>query len=383
MNFPAVQILVKLPDFSEFCALSGKWDYATNFQAPLLRLMNANSIFMKRTLILISLFLVLGGAAWYAISLKKNQTGTHVTWDMDFAVHNPQDVGKIFIADRSGQTATVEQKKGKWIYNGKYPARPSAIEILMEAITQVNVLTIPPNGAVPGMVKEMAANGLKIEVYNPSGDKLKTYYIGGVTNDERGTVYMMDGSEQPYVVHIPGFIGALRRRFLLGDDEWRDRAIFNEKPEEIQYVSVEYPQRKSESFQLQKTGDAEYDIKPFYDGTPILHAPRRKGVAEAYLVQFESLAAESFETNNEARDSVRNLVPFAVVTMKKNDGTEKKVRFWPLEVETRRDNGMPFVTRYFTDVNNEDFLLTQDRVFGVLFRGYDFFFEGLPAKKRI
>lgn len=337
---------------------------------------------MNRTLLMVVLFLVMGGTVWYFLANKKKQAGSYVSWDMDFAVKNTDNIGKIFIADRAGNTVTLEQKGKVWMYNGKHPARPSAVQTLLETISQVNVLNIPPNGAVPSMVKEMAAVGIKVEIYDREGKNMKTYYVGGVTNDERGTVLMMDGSEQPYMVHIPGFIGQIRMRFLLRDDDWRDKAIFREKPEEIQSVSVEYPQRKNESFKLEKTGEAAYDVQPYFSTTTAMRSPQRKGVAEAYLVQFEQMVAEAFETQNPLRDSVKALVPFVIVTMKKTDGQEKKLRFWPVDVETSRD-GKNFVSRYFTDVNNEDFMLTQDRVFGGIFRGYGFFYEGIPEKKRL
>ncbi|MFN0215575.1 MAG: hypothetical protein ACKVT2_15060, partial [Saprospiraceae bacterium] len=162
---------------------------------------------MNKTLLLVALFLVLGGAAWYALSIKKKQSGTHVAWDMDFAVKYPKNIGKVFIADRKGGTATLEKNGNQWLYNGKHPARPSAVESLLETFANVNVLNIPPHGAVPGMVKELSADGIKVEIYDLKGKSMKTYYVGGVTNDERGTVLMMEGSEQPYLVHVPGFIG--------------------------------------------------------------------------------------------------------------------------------------------------------------------------------
>ena len=337
---------------------------------------------MNRTLLLVVLFLLLGGTAWYALSHRKDQH-SKVAWDMAFAVKNADEIGKIFIADRQGSTATFEQKSGQWFYNGKYPASPSTMETLLETITKVNVLNIPPDGAIPLMIKELAVDGIKVEVYDREGKNLKTYYVGGVTNDERGTILMMEGSEQPYVVHIPGFVGQIRLRFQLDEDDWRDKAIFREQPEKIQSVAVEYPQRRNESFRLEKTGEAAYDIQPFFGTTTKIGSPRRKGVAEAYLIQFESLVAEAFESKNPLRDSVMALVPFAIVTVKKTDGVERQVRFWPVEVETRRDDGRGFVSRYFTDVNKEDFMLTQDRVFGGVFRGYSFFFEGIPAQKRL
>ena len=332
---------------------------------------------MKRTWLLVALFLVLGAGAYYAIRQKKTQTGSHVSWDMDFAVKNPQDITRIFLADRSGQTATLERMPGgAWEYNGRFPARPTAVQLLLETIASLNVLYIPPKAAETAMVKSLAAEGIKVELYGKKGEKIKSYYVGGVTNDERGTFMIMDGAEQPYVVHVPSFIGQLRVRYMLGDDNWRDRAVFAEKPEDIQSISVQYPQQKSESFRLEKTDKASYTVRPYFSTTPAVTRPQRKGVAEAYLLQFERLGAEGFETNNPVRDSVTALVPFAIVTVTKTGGAEKRARFWPVSVEERVRGGGQYVVRYYTDVNEgESFLLTQEQVFGPIFRGYHFFFQ--------
>ncbi len=330
---------------------------------------------MKRTLLLAALFVVLGGSAWYAFSLKNNKSGTRISWDMDFAVLNPDEIGKIFIADRKGQTATLERGKDQWTYNGKYKARPTAVQILLETINRINVRYIPPAQAVPFMVREIAADGIKVEIYDRKGKAMKTYYVGGITNDEHGTIMIMEGSEQPYVMHIPSFIGSLRVRYLVKEEDWRDRGVFTEKPEDIQEIKVEYPQQKSESFVLEKTGTAEFKVRPFFSTTPASKNPQRKGRAEGYLVQFENMAAEAFETTNPFRDSVLQLVPYALFTIKKTDGTEKFVRFWPTQTDYFPDSGKPFVVRYFTDINKESFLLTQDVVFAPVFKGYSYFFE--------
>lgn len=330
---------------------------------------------MKRTLLLAALFVVLGGSAWYAFNLKNNKSGTRVSWDMDFAVRNTDEIGKIFIADRKGQTATLVREKDKWTLNGKYKARPTAIKVLLETINRINVRYIPPAQAVESMVREIAVEGIKVEIYDLQGKAMKTYYIGGVTNDEHGTIMIMEGSEQPYVMHIPSFIGSLRVRYMVKEEEWRDRAVFNEKPEEIQEIKVEYPQQKSESFILEKTGTAEYKVRPFFSTTPASKNPQRKGRAEGYLVQFENMGAESFETAYPLRDSVQQLVPYALFTIKKTDGTEKFVRFWPTETNYYPETGKPYVVRYFTDINKESFLLTQDVVFMPVFKGYSYFFE--------
>lgn len=335
---------------------------------------------MKRTWLLVALFILLGAGAFYVLKQKKTQTGSRTSWDMEFAMADPDDIQKIFLADRAMNTATLErQKDGAWLYNGRYPARPTAIQTLLQTLTTVKVYYIPAEAAKNNIIKTLGAEGIKVEVYDRSGERRKVYYVGGVTNDESGTFMMMEGSNQPYVTHIPGFIGQLRARFFMGEDDWRDRTIFAERPENIQSIAVQYPQQKNESFKLEKTGEAQYEVRPYFTTTPASNKPQRKGLAEAYLLQYEKLGAEAYETRNRLRDSVTNLVPFAIVELKKTDGTEKTVRFWPVAVQRTTDTHEIYVERYFTETNG-DFLLTQEAVFGPIFRGYSFFFEGKAPK---
>ncbi len=328
---------------------------------------------MKRTLLLAATFAVLAAAAWYAAT-QINTKSSNVSWDMDFAVRNTDDIGKIFIADRENRTATLERKDGTWLYNGKYPARQTAVNTLLETISRINVQYIPPEVSKNTMIRELAADGIKVEIYDRNNKPIKVYYVGGITADEKGTIMLMEGSEKPYVVHIPSFVGQVRVRYLLGDDNWRDRAIFAEKPEKITEISVEYPQRKSESFIMEKKEDLDYAVRPYFSTTPVSKLPQRKGVAEGYLLQFENLGAEAYETTNPFRDSVTALVPFVIVTVRREDGGTRQARFWPTAVQYEPATGKPFVHRYFAEVDKADFMLIQDRVFGPVFRGYSFFF---------
>jgi hypothetical protein len=331
----------------------------------------------RRTIFLSVLFLLLGTGAWYAWKSKQGPKSSRVSPDMDFPVRNTDEIGKIFIADRKGQTASLVRKEGYWEYNGQYKARKSAMETLLETIQKVNVAYIPTQQSQPGMVRDLAGNGLKVEIYDRAGERLKCYYVGGVTNDEEGTIFIMEGSEKPYVCHIPGFVGTLRVRYILGDDLWRDRTVFGEDPEKIRALSIEYPRSKSESFRLEKTGAGDYSVAPLFSTTARSKTPLRKGIVEGYLLQFEQKGAESLEMENPKRDSVSALVPFALVQLTRDDGSQHFVRFWPVETVYDPAQRKTVVNRYFTDCNKgEAFLLTQHRVFAPIFRGYGFFFEG-------
>lgn len=297
--------------------------------------------------------------------------------EMQFAVQNADDIYKIFIADRRGKTATLERKDGYWLYNGQWKARPTAMENLLKTLTQVKVYYMAAKAGEKTMVETIAADGVKVEIYNRKNEKIKCYYVGGVTNDERGTYMMMEGAEVPYVTHIPSFVGQLRVRYMTGDDNWRDRAVFDVPYTDIQSVTVDYTKEKSESFVLEKQGDA-YAVRPLHSTTPVLPGAPRKGIPEAYLTQFEKKIAEAYETTNTRRDSVTHLPPFVTITLKKTDGHTKTVRFWPVAVEMDPNLGTTYVERYFTDIDGKDFMLTQHLVMGILFKGYSFFYEGSP-----
>jgi len=334
---------------------------------------------MNRTLILVALFLALGAGAWYALKFRKtNRSGSSVSWDMDFAVKNPDEIGKIFLADRKGGTITLERMGDHWTFNGGERVRQTAMNLLLETMQKINVWYIPPQAAEPTMIKTLAADGIKVEIFAKDGKTLKNYYVGGVTNDEKGTYFMMDGAEQPYVMHVPTFVGQVRIHYALSVDYWRDRNVYQEKPEKIQMVTVEYPQQKSESFKLVKTGNAEYAVTPFYSTTRPSRQPMRKGAAEAYLINFESKGAEAIENELLGRDSITALVPFAIVTVKTDDGVEKTTKYWAQEILTDRKTGNNYVNRFYAETANGYFLLVQQRVFGPVFRGYDSFYERSP-----
>jgi Domain of unknown function (DUF4340) len=340
---------------------------------------------MKKNGLLLLLLLVLGGAAFYLWKQKGNKKGSNVSWDMDFGVQDTSQVTKVFMADRKGHKILLERKSNYWTVNGgDQRARPTGIEILLGAFAHQQVKYIPTESVRKNMIAGLGSMGIKTEIYLNGSDKpAKVFYVGDVTQDETGTHMMMEGSEQPYVVHIPNFVGGLRGRYLLTLDDWKDRSVFREDPSAIQTISVEYPTQKSASFILDKQGSS-FVAKPFYVTQQTYPAQKqRKGIAESYAIQFRSLVAEAFETHSPVRDSVSALIPFCIVSVTKTDGSIRQAKFHPTEVQHERSTGQPFVFRYYAEGNWGDFMLVQQTVFGPVFRGYDYFFDVAKNEDRI
>jgi len=331
---------------------------------------------MKRTTkILAVLFILLAGTASIYFIWGGGANSKLSGWDRDFRVENTESIQKIFLADRRGNLTTLERSGDGWIYNGKYRANPNVMKNLLATIAEIELQSIPSSAAVEPMVKDLATHGIKVEIYGRGDKLLKAYYVGGVTQDERGTFMIMEGSNQPYVVQIPSMVGGIRVRYAITGDDWRDKTLFTMPPGDIVYASIEYPRLKNRSFILERSGD-DFSIRPFYDVTPPIAAPYKKGSGERFLQGFENIVAEAFENDNPLRDTIVQRLPFSVITVKTKSGEELTLRLHPAKSSNKYlDEPPPVYEHYLVEVlPQNDFMLVQDRIITRILWGYDFFF---------
>lgn len=336
---------------------------------------------MGRTIILLILFLLLGGGTlWYLSGDRADRRTSLLGADRDFAVENVESIQKIFLADRNGENTTLERKGKDWVYDQKYIARPNAMTNLLDAIKRVQIKYKPPQAAVKDMVNSLATEGIKVEIYGKENTLIKAYYVGGSTADETGTFMIMDGADQPYVCFIPRWQGNIRFRYNLSGDEWRDKSIISKEANQIKSVSIEYPRQRNRSFTLEKKENG-YEIYPLFEITNEITNPYKKGSAESFLVGFERLMGEAFANNHPKRDSIRRLIPFAVIALTDLKGDTEIVKLFPKYLEGEIDpntgefTGEGIIERYYVEKGNGDFMLAQDRLLRKVLWAYEFFFE--------
>ncbi|GAB4257796.1 MAG: hypothetical protein Kow0027_25150 [Saprospiraceae bacterium] len=336
---------------------------------------------MNRNKWLLIIFVLLALATGWYFYGKGGPTESTLGWDRNFKVENEDEIYKIFIARRDSITTTLERQGDHWIINGKYKARPNAMHNILEAVTKLELQYVPPKAAYDNIVREMAARGIKVEVYGKSGKLLKSYYVGGVTADARGTYMLMEGSEQPMVMGLHNMEGQIRTRYDMVGDDWRDRTVFGYKADDIQAVSIEYPTNKNKSFKLRREGN-DYVVEPFYENQLRIDQPVDKASVEAFLYNFESLIAENFINDQPNKEELNELLPFAIVSVTDKDGNERKVKFTPkhrINAATG-ERKTDIVERYYLFLNDGDLMLGQHRVFQKIFWPYDAFFLPPSAK---
>ncbi len=321
------------------------------------------------------LLVLLGGLAFY-YTQADTKTNALSNPEEDWVMHvdDIESIHRVFIADRNGGTADIVKDGKKWIYNNKYTANPNVVSNLLQAIKSIRLKNRPPEASIPRMYEALSTKSTKVEVYGKNNNLLKAFYIGGVTPDERGTFMILEGSENPYVMHIPMNEVSLKHRFFTGDKKWRDKTVIELQPSDIASLSVEYPKRKNKSFKL-KRDKRKWSIEPFFPTTKKLEKPVNQDLAEAYLKGFKKIGAEAIHFPNEQSQKTLNAQEFCILKMILTDGTTQQINFFPILKFASEDAETPLpVERYYAVNEKGDIFLTQQVVFKEIFWAYEFFF---------
>jgi hypothetical protein len=273
---------------------------------------------MKKTNLIILGILVLLVTVLLVIRYTKRPTAEQVF--RDFAVKDTASITKIFLADKQNRTVLLERRDNHWTANGEHKARRDLTNLLLETFARMEVSAPVPQAKMDYVLRSISSNSIKCEIYQ--NDKLsKTYYVGGVTEDNTGTYMIMENSSEPFVLHIPGFSGYLTVRYTADINEWRERIVFNYNVNDIHRVSVRYPGEIHESFiAIQKPGN-NYELRTI-DNKKV-DFPFDTLLVKTFISKCKFLGFEAFirdELNQHIIDSLSKEIPVAVFSVEDING---------------------------------------------------------------
>ena len=336
---------------------------------------------MKRNLLLILILALLAGLAFW-LARDKGKGTTLSDYEGSFAVPDTTIIGQIHVVDRDGRTLKLDRKNGYWEVNERYPVEPRIMEEMLETVSQLEVKFIPPSSMIPNIIKSLGAHGRRVEVSDLEGKVLKTYYVGGVSPEGTGTYFMMEGSNQPFVVSMKYFHGSVSVRFFMDEKDWRDRSLFPMSARDIVSYKMEYPRDWDKSFSITRQPDGTFDVQPFYDLTPRTTRTLVQDRPANLLDQLKKLRIEGYENENPERDSISRTLPFCVVYVTTRDSAERIMTFHSI-IPHDTDGailldqmGRPLpVERYHVNANTGDFMMVQHQPVSKIFWSYDMFFK--------
>lgn len=324
---------------------------------------------MRRTVTLLLAVVLLGGLAYLALSGGGMEK---VTDDRAFGYPDADDIARIYLADRDGnQTDLLRGGPTGWTVNGD-PANENAMKNLLQAVTSLEIRSLPAPAAVPNLVRTLAGGGILVRLYNERGDKLRGYYIGGGTNDELGTAAIVEGSESPYIVHLPMWSGNVRHRFNLRGDEWRSKQLFAADPERVEELSIAYPRQESKGFTLRKEGDGRYTVAPLVPSAGPVKTISA-GAAERVLARFERYYISRYQNEDETGKAAdRSRLPFASIRLQESGREAQVIDIYPrFRFPDSADNSLSAYTAFIH--NRRDYALLAVETTQPLLIGYDAF----------
>ncbi len=339
----------------------------------------------KNKYLIIVLVILIAATAWIVTTRKNSTLNIELS---DFAVADTNSITKIFLADKRGGAITLtRQPNGRWLVNGKAEARPDGISLLLYTINTVEVRSPVGKSNYNRIIKNMSANGVKVEIYQ--NDKLtKTYYVGGETQDNLGTEMFLENSSVPFITHIPGFNGFLTPRYFTNYYEWIDRTVFHYDPENIAEVSILNKDDKMGSFTIKYNQNSKlYDL---YDAENNLVQDANSKKVAGYLSFYQNTSYESsvYEIPTELYDSIKNIGSFIEINIIDKANKSQHASFYrkprssrALGQSTSNGETAPYdMDRIYTIMDKDTmFLITQYEMYNRLFKNINEFKGEIPT----
>lgn len=287
---------------------------------------------MKKVFLWIIFLGVIGWAAYMALFQDTYRTSVRAA--TDFEIEDTSSVGKIVIADRAGRVITVERGRGEdWILNGQYPARTDAVDVLLTTFRNIYVQRPVSKNAQEEVNRVMAADSKKVDIYDRDGKRIKTWYVGHPTIDNKGTYMLLETprggrAAEPYVMDLKGFIGVLNTRFFTDLNEWRSVILLEYPDMDLEEITVEYPAEPDSSFRITYGGGNDISLYRAGSNRPV--SAFDTTIVKDYMLNFKMLAFENFRTGlTEAQeDSVRATMPYQIIRIKDRE-KDHRIVLWP------------------------------------------------------
>ncbi|MCK4662109.1 MAG: DUF4340 domain-containing protein [Bacteroidales bacterium] len=329
----------------------------------------------KNKISLIIVFVLLIISAYFYFSNSKSTIKKELR---DFAVEDTSIVTKIFMVNKESNQLLLERQNGYWTVNKEYKARKDLVDLLLKTINRLHVKAPVSNSALENINKSLAVKSIKVEIYQH--DKLiKTYYVGGPTQDNYGTFMLIENSSKPFIVNIPGFRGFLSTRYNTSLSSWREKIIFNYKFQDISSISVTIPENPEKSFLINNLGNNKFELINTQNKNLVNKFDTI--AVKQYIAYFKNINFDMFVKNVDSKnqDSILSTSPKYIISVIDINGESKKIKTYlkPNDGGLINDEGELYeydVDNLYAFINNDkDMVFIQYFVFDPIFKEIDDF----------
>lgn len=230
---------------------------------------------MKKNTLYIIIAIVLVLASLVAVLFKTGVIGSsddHLSYDA-FAIKDTNNITKIFLADMQGEYVLLQRTDAGWMVHDSILVMKPIMEEFLTTIASLTVKQVVPKTGQNTINKVLSTSSVKVDIYQKKPKfklfgiefgnkerKVKTYYMGPATMDNLSNFALLEGSEDPYIVYVPGFRGFATPIYSTNYADWINHDIFQTKITRIQSVEFIDLLHPEESFKAVKTGARFFDV---------------------------------------------------------------------------------------------------------------------------
>lgn len=290
--------------------------------------------------------------------LQTNRKGAFGKRNTSFAVPADKEITMIEMTQAGEKlTLRLHDNDNVWTVNDAGEARKSAVSFMIQTLNSIAIKSPVSDVIFRSEIIEKHVVPVTVKVY--SGRRMVNKFLVYKTESNiYGNIMKMSERNEPFIVSIPGFEGAIGSNFNMNELFWVPFNIFSSVPGDIASVEVDYTDTPDESFLVYNysVSSSHERERPGIEGFDSVQV--RRYLSYFTWVPFETWA---FDLGREQSDSIASGVPLATIIVTLTSGAKEKLTIWErskvnnetLSADTDRawgkkdDNSNLFVVRYF------------------------------------
>ena len=305
-----------------------------------------------------------------------NTKGTLNKRNTSFAIESIDDISSIKILV-DNQELLLKKEMQKWKVNNKYQVKGWNINNFLIAANRIDLLASVSNTEKDQVASLLKSDGIVVEFFKGKR-RIRKYYVSKPAMNKSKTYMMMYKSSEPFIVRIPSFQGLVADLFVVDENYWRDKTVFDYPPQNIKNIIVEYPNNQLKSFKLINYNNGTFALQTtsnekFIDDFDVSKVAR-------YFTYFQGINFEKviIDQNKNQLNSISENKPFLIIFVEDIYGIKNSLKVYRKPSEHELDEfgqkAMFDYNRAYGVLNDADeLILIQYYIFDPLFKEIDYF----------
>lgn len=266
---------------------------------------------MKKYPLFILFFILVSVSLFYALNEEKAPVKKDA-----FALKSEEKLDRILLYKKGlPRGGFVKNYDGSWELNQTIKVDKEMGDLLIHVLKNIRVKAPVAAEECDKVKAQLKKEGIIVEYFEEKYLN-KAMYFSSAPNPAY-CYAMLEGDEVPYLIQISDTKRNLVDLVSLPELNWKERTLFNNNPEDILSVQIEYFGSPKDSFKVSKKNE-----KLVFNGISKLNVLKVRD----FLGKFEKIRAGAFISENSILlDSIKISEPYCRISLEDNDANKNRI----------------------------------------------------------